>query len=273
MAWNIWHGGIHRSHCCIRGRGGIASHDREFAFTVWDREDRRLTLARDRIGERPLYYISRPDGFAFASELSALEGRLANRHDRHNISREGLDDLVMYGSTRGEHSIRAGARKLSPETFITVDAFRLGSVSAPCRYWSLGDVHAVAGRRRGLSDVEGVADIDEALIQAVTHQMVADVPLGAFLSGGIDSSPLVAKMVEESDNRIGTFSIGFESTDHDEASFARAMAERRGTNNIERSVCVADLLELAPTLLFVGGEPFANPSPLPTLLVCAVARD
>lgn len=243
-----------------------------FAFAVWDREARRLSLARDRMGEKPLYFMRGGGIFAFASELSALMALDLPGVDAGVVSQEGLEDLLRYGTTRGARTILEDVHKLAPASLLEVEADNPDAVQSPRSYWPLPGFSARLGVPEA-SDAAAVGLIDGALTVAVRQQMVADVPLGAFLSGGIDSSLVVAKMAEASRVRIKTFSIGFDSPDFDEAPFARAVAEELGTDHTERYITDDDLLRLVPTLPFVGGEPFADPSLLPTLLVCALARE
>lgn len=244
-----------------------------FAFAVWDRETRSLSLARDRLGEKPLYFVATDSVFAFASELQALKAMDIVGFDANAISREGLEDLVRYGATRGSRSILRDIRKLPPASVLEVQAANPGASPPPRRYWTLNSAAKQSGRLPEMSETVAVELVDAALTASVRQQMVADVPLGAFLSGGIDSSLVVAKMVEASTQKIQTFSIGFDSPDFDEAPFARAVAEQLGTDHTERYVREDDLLAMVPMLPFVGGEPFADPSLLPTLLVCALARE
>lgn len=243
-----------------------------FAFAVWDRAARRLTLARDRLGEKPLYFVRTSDTFVFASELSSLTAVKAERLGADDVDSESLEDVLRYGYTRGARSILRNVQKLPPASMLEVDAEDLGEVGSPFTYWSLG-VNVASPRNRGLSDAAAVKSIDEALTVSVRQQMLADVPLGAFLSGGVDSSLVVAKMVEVSEAPVRTFSIGFENPDFDEAPYARAVAAELGTIHTQKYVSEDDLLASVPELPFVGGEPFADPSLLPTLLVCALARE
>jgi asparagine synthase (glutamine-hydrolysing) len=244
-----------------------------FAFAVWDREVRRLSLARDRLGEKPLYFATTDTTFAFASELSALTAMNIVGLDADAVSEQGLKDLLLYGTTRGPRAILRDVHKLPPASLLEIEAENLGAAQPPRRYWALNSASGSLGRLPKVSAKAAVELVDEALTLSVRQQMVADVPLGAFLSGGIDSSLVVAKMVEASHERIQTFSIGFDSPDFDEAPFARAVAEQLGTDHTERYVGEDDLLAMVPMLPFVGGEPFADPSFLPTLLVCALARE
>lgn len=184
-------------------------------------------------------------------------------------------DLVNLGAT-AERSIVRGISKLPPGSFLTWCADDLDGpvVNDPKlkRYWP---APWVTGCRRdaSLCDSAGIELIDNAVTEAVAGQLMSEMPLGAFLSGGIDSSLIVAKMVEASDAPVRTFSIGFESKDYDEAPYAKEIAALLGTVHTERYVTQDDLLALAPTLPFIGGEPFADPSMLPTLIGCALARE
>jgi len=248
-----------------------------FAFALWDRKDRCLVLARDRLGEKPLYFSRSDQSIAFASELSAL--RVVLGQDAlpkpEDVDAHSLVDLLSLGATSAERSIERGISKLPPGSVLTWSKDDLNEPvveSKPQRYWP---VPWAAGKVRdeSLGDEAALELVDHAITEAVSGQLMAEVPLGAFLSGGIDSTLVVAKMVETATTPVRTFSIGFESKDHDEAPYAREVALQLGTVHTERYVTEDDLLALVPTLPFIGGEPFADPSMLPTLLVCALARE
>ncbi len=251
-----------------------------FAFALWDRRDRRLVLARDRLGEKPLYFSRSDQGITFASELAPLRVLLGDgaRPEAREIDAQALAQLVGLGATLGQSSIIRGISKLPPGCTMTWDSDDLDAPATvdtkPRRYWPMPWTGAAGGLRdASLGDAAAIELIDRAITDAVSGQLMAEVPLGAFLSGGIDSTLVVAKMAEASATPVRTFSIGFESADHDEAPYAKEIARQLGTLHTERYVTQDDLLALAPMLPFVGGEPFADPSMLPTLLVCALARE
>ena len=239
-----------------------------FAFSLWDRAERTLTLARDRLGEKPLYYGLLGGELAFASELKALERHPAWRGE---IDRGALALLLRYGYIAAPHSIYEGIRKLPPGTFLR---FKPGQgTGEPAAYWSALDVAEAASRERlDLSEGEALEALEQVLGDAVGRQMVADVPLGAFLSGGIDSSTIVALMQARSRAPVKTFAIGFREERFDEARHARAVAKHLGTEHHELYVSPADAMAVVPRLPTIYDEPFADPSQMPTCLVAALAR-
>ena len=243
-----------------------------FALAAYDRAERRLILARDRFGEKPLYYGYAAGTLVFASELKAL---LTVPGFEASIDRQALSLYMRMGYVPAPHSIYSSMRKLMPASWIEVDA---GSVSArstpkPTAYWSAVDA-AAAGERAPVqvSDSEAVAMLDRVLADAVKGQMISDVPLGAFLSGGIDSSTIVALMQAQSSRPVQTFSIGFEEAQYDESVQARAVAAHLGTQHTELIVRANDALALVPAMPRVYDEPFADSSQLPTLMVAQLAR-
>lgn len=239
-----------------------------FALALWDRESRTLTLARDRIGEKPLYYGSVGGGFAFASELKALRAFPAARLDADSGS---LALMLRYGYVPAPYSIYRGVFKLPPGTLLQVDSD--GSHGDPEPWWRFADVaqDGVANPSR-CSDDESVDRLEAVLGAAVGEQMVADVPLGALLSGGLDSSTIVALMQARATRPVRTFTIGFAEGDYDEAAHARAVARHLGTEHTELHVAPAQAREIIPRLAELYDEPFADSSQIPTALVCALTR-
>lgn len=239
-----------------------------FAFALWDRQARSLTLARDRLGEKPLYYGWQGDCFLFASELKALKAHPAFVGE---IDRDALALFMRHNAVPAPYSIYAGIHKLPPGTWLTLAA---GERSAqPQAYWSARAV-AEAGLRSPFAGSDGDARtaLDDVLRQAVAGQMQADVPLGAFLSGGIDSSTVVALMQAQSVRPVHTFTIGFHETAYNEAGYARAMAEHLGTAHTELYVTAAQAMAVIPRLPALYDEPFADSSQIPTFLVSELAR-
>ena len=241
-----------------------------FAFALWDREARRLILARDRVGKKPLYYGWCGQTFLFASELKAL-----HRHPAFDgaIDRDALGLLVQLGWVPGPYSIYRGIRKLPPGAILSVDADGGPREPAIETFWS-AKAAAESGDRAPFSGSfdEAVGALDTLLDAAVRARMIADVPLGALLSGGVDSSAVVALMQAASAMPVRTFSIGFREPKHDEAPFARAIAAHLGTDHTELYVGPEDSLALVPGLPEMYDEPFADPSQIPTALVCRLAR-
>ena len=245
-----------------------------FAFALWDRETRALTLVRDRLGIKPLYYGWAGSMFAFASELKAIA---ALPGFASGIDRGALCLLLRHNYIPQPCSVYQGIFKLPPGTLLRVDAAGAASASAvaslPARvhkYWSVADA-AVSGRSE-LSDAEAVDELDRLLRDAIALRMEADVPLGAFLSGGVDSSTVVALMQAQSARPVRTFSIGFHEQDHDEAKFAKEVAHHLGTDHNELYVTAQDALDVIPMLPTMFDEPFSDSSQVPTYLVSKLAR-
>lgn len=249
-----------------------------FAIALWDRLQRRLLLARDRLGEKPLYYGWAKGTFFFASELKALRQWPDWQPE---IDRGSLALLMRHNCIPAPYSIYRRVFKLLPGSFIAVtidDARRGPSADArkplPLhRYWSLRDTVQAATARRFAGTDEDAADRLEALLAtSIERQMVADVPLGAFLSGGIDSSAVVALMQARSMAPIRTFTIGFDEEAYDEAVHARAVAQHLGTDHTELYVTPDEAMAVVPRLPALYDEPFADSSQIPTYLVSQLAR-
>jgi len=242
-----------------------------FAFALWDRARRTLTLARDRIGEKPLYYGWQGDVFLFGSELKALR---VHPLFRANIDRNVLAMYVRRGYVVAPHSIYQGIFKLLPGTYMEFSgAMRPGVYPAPQVYWSLREIaeRGLVEPFRGF-DEEAVAELESALSRAVCRQSVADVPLGAFLSGGIDSSTVVALMQAQSVRAVKTFTIGFRESDYQEAKYAKSIANYLGTDHTELYVTPDDAMQVIPKLPRLFDEPFGDSSAVPMYLVAQLAR-
>ena len=239
-----------------------------FAVSLWDRQERVLWLARDRLGEKPLYYGWQGDTFLFGSELKALRA-----HPAFNaaVDRSALALLLRHNCIPAPYSIYQGVHKLTPGTWL-----RLGPGDRdvpPVSYWSLSEVaeRGVAAPFQG-SDDQALAALEDHLGQAVRGQMVADVPLGALLSGGIDSTAVASMMQANSTRPVRTFTIGFDEKQYDEANHARAVAKHLGTEHTELRLRGSDALDLVPQLSTIYDEPFADSSQLPTRMVMGLAR-
>lgn len=237
-----------------------------FAVALWDKQERTLHLVRDRLGKKPLYYGWQGQSLLFGSELKALR-----THDAFvgSIDTEALGGYFRVGYVPGPRSIYQGIQKLPAGGVISFRAdAEVGSLPEPRRYWQPGN-HFEPFR----GNVEEAQDRVEKLIaEAVRLRMVADVPLGAFLSGGIDSSCVVSLMQMQSSRPVKTFSIGFAESDYDESSVARAVATRLGTDHTELLLKPQQALDVVPQLPSVYDEPFSDSSQLPTLLVSRLAR-
>ncbi|MBU1229153.1 MAG: asparagine synthase (glutamine-hydrolyzing) [Proteobacteria bacterium] len=239
-----------------------------FAFALWDRQERTLSLVRDRLGIKPLYYGLAGRDFVFGSELKALREHPAFDAD---IDREALTLYFRHDYIPAPFSIHRGAKKLPPGQILTLAPGR-GPALAP--YWSAQEVYA-RGAQNPSADTEAEAlDRLEALLKdAVGLRMLADVPLGAFLSGGIDSSLVVALMQAQSPRPVKTFSIGFAEAAFNEAPHARAVAEHLGCEHTELMLTQQDLLDIVPLVPRFWDEPFADSSQIPTYAVCRLARE
>ena len=239
-----------------------------FAIALWDVAQRRLLLARDRLGEKPLYYGRSGGAFLFGSELKAIRVHPAFAAE---VDRGALALFLRHNFVPAPWSIYVGIRKLLPATWLEVEPD--GRFGEPVPYWSVRE-----SAERGLSDpfagsVEDATDeLERALGEAVRSRMVADVPLGAFLSGGIDSSLVVALMTRHSSRPVRTFSIGFQDPLYDEAPHAGAVARHLGTDHTEMYVSPEQALGVVPLLPRIYDEPFADSSQVPTFLVSQLAR-
>lgn len=241
-----------------------------FAIALWDTQDQALWLIRDRIGKKPLYYGWFDSELLFASELKALR-----RHPRFEgeISTEALSRYVRKGYVPGPLSIYQGVRKVLPGTILRFDANRPGGAPETFVYFDLMDVVHEGRRNPSRGDEAALLDaLEEQLQQAVSRRMVADVPLGAFLSGGIDSSLVVALMQRHSDRPVKTFTIGFREEAFDEAAHARAVAAWLKTDHTELYVTPSEAMAVVPDLPSIYDEPFADSSQIPMYLVSALAR-
>jgi asparagine synthase (glutamine-hydrolysing) len=240
-----------------------------FAMGIWDRETKVLTLARDRIGEKPIYYASTSAGFVFGSELRTLT---ACHRFAWTISSESIAWYLKYGYIPAPLSIYAEAKKLLPGTVIEIsDAGR--SMSDPIAYWSAVDAFQKGSQNPFLGSFDdAVNQLDDLLTKVIRNQMLSDVPLGAFLSGGVDSSTVTAIMQKTSSTPIRTFSIGFEDKAYNEAPFAAKVAKYLGTNHTELYVSGQDALAVVPKIATMFDEPFSDSSQIPTYLVSKLAR-
>lgn len=241
--------------------------DGMFALGLWDRRERVLLLARDRMGEKPLFYGRLGSGeVVFGSDLDAL-----SRHpcfDRP-VDRDALALYFRHKYVPAPWSIYSGIWKLEPGHTVRIDA--TGAIGEPEPYWSYLDIVSRGATFTGSPD-EAVEEMDRLLRRSVRRRLVADVPVGAFLSGGIDSSTVVAVAQQESAAPVRTFTIGSPSTDYDESSDARRIAEHLGTDHTELIVTEADAMAMVGKLGAIHDEPFADSSQVPTRLVSELAR-
>jgi asparagine synthase (glutamine-hydrolysing) len=246
----------------------VASLDGMFAFALWDRRDRQLVLARDRLGEKPLYYGRVGDGFAFASELSAIQ-QLPQAGTTPEP--DALAQYLRLGFVPAPHSILEGVRKLPPGCVVRVTTS--GIPGEPVPYWSLPQV-AAAGLADPLvvGDDELVTLADRVLRESVHRRLEADVPVGAFLSGGLDSSTIVALAQAVSTRSVRTFTVAVGGTG-DESASAALVADHLGTEHTTLPLPEVDALEMAVRAGTIHDEPFADPSAIPTAMLSAAARE
>lgn len=243
-----------------------------FAIALWDRQTRTLTLARDRLGEKPLYYGWQGSGdsavFLFGSELKALRAHPAFRA---SVDRDALALYLRHMAVPGGHSIYLGIHKLQPGALLTVS--RAAPQPVISAYWSAAEAAARGVARPFAGTAQEAVDALETLLKdAVRQQMMADVPLGAFLSGGVDSSTVVALMQAQSSRAVKTFSIGFHEEAFNEAEHAKAVARHLGTEHTELYVTPQQAMDVIPRLPALYDEPFADSSQIPTHLVSQLAR-
>jgi len=245
-----------------------------FAFVLWDRTDNSLYLVRDRMGEKPLYYGWQNDIFLFGSELKALK---AHPVFDGEIDRDSISLQLRHNCIPAPYSIYKGIQKLLPGTFLKLSVGN-GSVlekklPEPQKYWSF-----IAVAERGVEDCfvgnesSAIFELDKLLSQSVSEQMVADVPLGAFLSGGVDSSVVVALMQKQSSVPVKTFSIGFNERGYDEAIYAKEVASHLGADHTELYVSAQQAMDLIHRLPMLYDEPFSDSSQIPTFLVAEMTR-
>ena len=239
-----------------------------FAFAVWDKTNLTLTLARDRLGEKPLYYGWHGETFLFGSELKALKPHPAFRTE---IDRNALALLMRHNYIPAPYSIYHGIHKLLPGSLVTIS--QQNRSSQPQRYWDLRQVVADGQEQPFSGSPDDAVDaLDNLLRDAVAKQMVADVPLGAFLSGGVDSSTIVALMQAQSSRSVKTFTIGFLEEGYNEAEHAKAVARHLGTDHTELYVTPRQALDVIPRLPTLYDEPFSDSSQIPTFLISQMTR-
>lgn len=238
-----------------------------FAFALWDRQDRTLTLVRDRFGIKPLYWGDVDGLFLFGSELKALR---AHAGWIPEIDRNALSSYLRFNYVPAPQSIYEGINKLRPGYILTRSAN--GDVHQDC-YWDLKSIAATgAASPADIDDKTAIDQLDTLVLDSVKRRMVADVPLGAFLSGGIDSSTVVAAMQAQSTRPVKTFTMGFDVEGYDESMYAAEIAKHLGTDHTELRVTSQHAMDAVPKLANWYDEPFADSSQIPTFLVSELAR-
>ncbi len=242
-----------------------------FAFALWDRRDHCLSLVRDRFGIKPLYYGWSGKVFLFGSELKALKAHPAFQSE---IDRDALALYLRHNCIPAPYTIYKGFRKLLPATILTLKGFdRPNEYPQPVSYWSARQVveSGIAHPFEG-SDQDAIGELDVLLRESIRGRMIADVPLGAFLSGGIDSSAVVALMQAQSNRPVRTFTIGFHERGYDEAKHAKEVAHHLGTDHTGLYVTPQEAQAVIPRLPALYDEPFSDSSQIPTFLVSELAR-
>jgi asparagine synthase (glutamine-hydrolysing) len=239
-----------------------------FAFAYWDRSERVLYLARDRMGIKPIYYGRQNGTFLFGSELKAIR---EHPDCRGIVDRQALTLYMRYGYVPTPWSIYQGIYKLPPAHYITVTESG-NSVSDPRSYWDLREIAEIGAAEEKQTPNQLIEELENLLLDAVNIRMIADVPLGAFLSGGYDSSLVVALMQAQSIKPVKTFSIGFHEKGFNEAKYAKEVAAYLGTNHTELYVKPEEVLNVIPKIPSIWDEPFADSSQIPTYLVSHLTR-
>jgi len=253
----------------------------QFAFALWDKEEKELFLARDRFGEKPLYYGWVDELFVFSSELkpiSTMEGF------SNNISRDSLSLFVRHNYVPTPYSIFENIYKLQPGCLLKIksqscEPLKGEEIFAPLnkdkisieRWWSLLEVEENKIKLDNNIDTQNM--VEESLRDSIKLQAIADVPIGCFLSGGVDSSLISAILQQESDSPINTFTVGFEEEEYSETFFAKKVANHLGTNHTELFVTGEDALKVVPNLSKIYDEPFADASQIPTYLISKLAKE
>lgn len=245
-----------------------------FAFSLWDKKRKCLTLARDRLGEKPLYYGWQQNVFLFGSELKALR---IHPQFKGEIDKRSLAAQLSLGYIPSPASIYRGIKKLPPGCYVEVDGvegWSPSNMSEPTQYWSIESVVDQANGNPFVGELPQAEDELEALLlNSVHQQMLSDVPLGAFLSGGIDSSLIASMMQAQATQPIKTFTVGFDDPAYDESEQARTIASYLGTDHTEIIVTEQQALEIVPKLATIYDEPYSDSSQIPTCLVAMIARE
>lgn len=235
-----------------------------FAFAIWDKFEKKLFLARDRLGEKPLYYGNVKDDFIFSSDLRAFE-----KHPFWDgkICKQAMSSFKKYGYIAGDISIYKNIFKLKPGTFLVIKDFGK-QVSEPNKYWDVAQKTILQNKKNNLNFAEAKEQYNSLLKNSVKRRMISDVPIGAFLSGGIDSSLIASQMQSISTKKIKTFTIGNLDQDYDESGYAKKIAEYLNTDHYEYIISPEDVLNIIPELPAIYDEPFADSSQIPTFLIC-----
>ena len=253
-----------------------------FAFALWDKQDQILHLCRDRLGEKPLYYGWQDKTFYFSSELSAIEVSVITRP---SINPDGLNSFLRHGYIPAPDSIYAGLHKLLPGTILSLPIKALvyqadfsphidkNYSCSPEAYWSVRESALTGLANPVTNETAAIDELEQTLQTTINSQLIADVNVGAFLSGGIDSSLVCAIAQRESANKIKTYTIGFTEKEYDESIYAEKIAAHLDTDHLTMQVTPQDALNVVPSLAGIYDEPFADSSQIPTYLVSKLARE
>lgn len=244
-----------------------------FAIALWDRQDRVINFARDRIGEKPLYYGIQNNSLIFASDLGSIR---KSPGFNSVIDKEALALYFQYNAVPDPYCIYKGFRKLMAGSFISIDYENIKNnvLDEPLKYWSIHDtVGSIDDSRNLNNDTDAVLEFERLFRQSVSEQMMADVPIGAFLSGGVDSTAVVAMMQSLSDKPVKTFTIGFQEGNYNEAIHAKEVAGHLGTEHHELYLKNEQALAIVPKIQSIYSEPFADSSQIPTYLVSQLAKN
>ena len=241
-----------------------------FALAVWDRSKKELSLARDRFGEKPLYFGKVNNSFIFTSELKVLDA-LPNFHK--DISHDAIELYFRFGYIPEPHSIYKNIHKLSPGSFLRLSLNQINNQEfIPEMYWELDEVIKF-GLNNQITDPSILKEQFSKLLEdSVRSQLISDVPIGCFLSGGIDSSLITSVMQSVSNQPIKTFTIGFNESEYDESHFAREISKHLGTDHNELIVTPKESMDVIPLLPEIYDEPFSDSSQIPTFLVSKLAK-
>ncbi|WP_371363036.1 Asparagine synthetase [glutamine-hydrolyzing] 1 [Sporomusa rhizae] len=248
----------------------IKSFTGMFAFALWDRAERILYLGRDRLGEKPLYYCIMGQTVMFASELKSLK---CHPHFKPEIDKDVLALYFRHNYIPSPYSIYTGVYKLNPGSILSFKPESQAYFNSPQVYWSTKSIiDSDMNKWKNFTENELIDELENLLTKAVQGQMVADVPVGAFLSGGIDSTTIVAIMQAVSSRPVKTFSIGFHEDSYNEANHAKEIANYLSTDHTELYITHEDIIDVIPRIPRIYDEPFSDPSQLPTFLVAQLAR-
>ncbi|PTU66617.1 asparagine synthase (glutamine-hydrolyzing) [Chromobacterium sp. Panama] len=240
-----------------------------FSIAIYDRHDKCVYLVRDRMGEKPLYYGMVNGRFVFSSELKAI---VQCYSEYLSLDLDSTSLYMSFGYVGGGRSIYKEIKKLPPSSYIKLD-FLTGLTSEVAQYWNIAEYFEKKNSySQELDEAQYISHLDKALNEVIKRQAMADVPLGAFLSGGVDSSLVSAIMQSQSDQPIKTFTIGFDEKAYNEAPYAKAVAKHLGTDHTELFVHASDALKLIEELPSIYDEPFADSSQMPTLLVSRMTK-